>query len=106
MVRGTGYDIDHLEFQVTGDGGEDGEGGSSAGGGDLKCHGTTRFKEEMARRPKLQQVRKTPSWHRSWANFSRLWMHSHRDAWANWHRLGQLDTFLAPGTRQIEPAYL
>ena len=42
---------------VTGDGGEDGEGGTSAGGGDLKCEETARFKEEMARRPKMQQVR-------------------------------------------------
>ena len=27
------------------------------------------------------QVRKTPSWPRSWANFSLLWLYSHRNAW-------------------------
>jgi MFS family permease len=29
------------------------------------------------------QVRKTPSWPRSWVNFSRLLLYSHRNAWAN-----------------------
>jgi hypothetical protein len=41
------------------------------------------------------QVRKTPSW----ANFSILQLHSQRNAWANLHRLGQRNTFLAPGAR-------
>jgi hypothetical protein len=42
------------------------------------------------------QVRKAPSWPRSWANFSSpLSLHSHWDAWANLHVLGQPDTFLA-----------
>ena len=41
------------------------------------------------------QVRKTPSWPRSWANFSLLSLYSHWNAWANWHLLGQPDTFLA-----------
>jgi hypothetical protein len=43
------------------------------------------------------QVRKTPSWPRSWANFSFLYYH--RNAWADSHRLGQPSTFLAPGRR-------
>ena len=41
------------------------------------------------------QVRKTPSWPRSWANFSLLPLYSHRNAWANLHLLGQPNTFLA-----------
>jgi hypothetical protein len=44
---------------------------------------------------KRLKVRNTPSWPRSWANFSLLWLHSHRNAWANWHLLGQPNTFLA-----------
>jgi hypothetical protein len=42
------------------------------------------------------EVRKTPSWPRSWANFSRLLLYSHWNAWANLHLLGRPDTFLAP----------
>ena len=41
------------------------------------------------------QVRKTPSWPRSWANFSFLQLCSHRNAWANLHLLGQPNNFLA-----------
>ena len=41
------------------------------------------------------QVRKTPSWPRSWANFSLLWLCSYWNAWANLHLLGQPNTFLA-----------
>ena len=41
----------------------------------------------------------TPSWPRSWANFSLLPLYPHRKAWANWHLLGQPDTFLAAGER-------
>ena len=41
------------------------------------------------------KVRKTPSWPRSWANFSLLSLYSHRNAWTNLHLLGQPDTFLA-----------
>jgi hypothetical protein len=41
------------------------------------------------------QVRKTPSWPRSWANVSILSLYSHRNAWANLHLLGQPNTFLA-----------
>jgi hypothetical protein len=44
------------------------------------------------------QVRTTPSWPRSWANFSVLQPYSRRNAWANWHRLGQPDTFRAART--------
>jgi hypothetical protein len=40
------------------------------------------------------QVRKTPSWPRSWANFSLLWLYSYRNAWTNLHFLGQPNTFL------------
>jgi hypothetical protein len=29
------------------------------------------------------QVRNMPSWPRSWATFSPLWLHSHRNAWAD-----------------------
>ena len=36
----------------------------------------------------FEQVRKTPSWPRSWANCSLLSLHSHGDAWANWHIFG------------------
>ena len=43
----------------------------------------------------VEQVRKTPSWPRSWANFSLLWLYSHNNAWANLHLLGQPNTFLA-----------
>jgi uncharacterized protein (DUF608 family) len=43
------------------------------------------------------QVRKMRSWPRSWANFSLLQLYSHRrKTWANLHRLGQPDTFVAP----------
>ena len=42
------------------------------------------------------QVRKTPSWPRSWANFNPLSLYSHRNAWASLHLLGQTNTFLAP----------
>jgi hypothetical protein len=38
-------------------------------------------------------VRKTPSWSRSWANFSRLQLHSHRNAWANLHFWANLTLF-------------
>ena len=41
------------------------------------------------------QVRKTPSRPRSWANFSLLYLYSHRNAWANLRRLGQPNTSLA-----------
>jgi hypothetical protein len=41
------------------------------------------------------QVRKTPSWPRSWANFSLLCLYSRRNAWANLRLLGQPNTFLA-----------
>ena len=38
-----------------------------------------------------------PTWARSWANFSLLQRHPHRNAWANWHLLGQPNTLLALG---------
>ena len=43
-----------------------------------------------------RQVRKTPSWSRCWANFSRLLLYSDRNAWASLDILGQSDTFLTP----------
>jgi hypothetical protein len=45
--------------------------------------------------PPWRKVRKTPSWPRSWANFSHSQLHSHRNAWANLHLLGQPNTVLA-----------
>jgi hypothetical protein len=59
--------------------------GASASGGDTK---NTKGK-------KAAQVRKTPSWPRSWANFSLSWLYSHWNAWANLHLLGQPNTVLA-----------
>jgi hypothetical protein len=47
--------------------------------------------EEAAKR----KVRRPPSWPRSCANSSLLWLCAHGDARANLHRLGQPDTFLA-----------
>ena len=47
---------------------------------------------------KTAKVSKTPTrWPRSWANFSLLSLHFHRNAWANLHVLGQPNTFLAQG---------
>ena len=48
-------------------------------------------------------VRKTPSWPRSWANFSLSSLYSHRNAWADLHRLGQPNTFLACRGRPHAP---
>jgi hypothetical protein len=42
----------------------------------------------------VTQVRKTPSWPRSWANFSLLSLYSHGNARANLHLLGQPNSFL------------
>jgi hypothetical protein len=39
------------------------------------------------------QVRKAPSWPRSWANCSLFQLHSHSNAWANLQLLGQPYTF-------------
>jgi hypothetical protein len=36
----------------------------------------------------FDKVRKTPSWPRSRANFSLLYLYSHINAWANLHLLG------------------
>jgi hypothetical protein len=38
----------------------------------------------------LNQVRKTPSWPRTWASFSLFYPYSHRNAWANLHLLANL----------------
>jgi hypothetical protein len=46
------------------------------------------------------KVRKTPSWPRSWANFSLLELYSHWNAPNNMHLLGQPNTFLAQGLVQ------
>ena len=47
----------------------------------------------------MTQVRQTPSWPRIWANFSLLWLYSHRTARANSHLMGQPNTFLALAMR-------
>jgi hypothetical protein len=52
-----------------------------------------------ARAHTVWQVRKTPSWPRSWANFSLLQLYSCRNAWANLHLLGQPHPFLAASGR-------
>ena len=44
---------------------------------------------------KAAKVRKAPSWPRSWANSSLLWVYSHRNAWSNLQFLGQSNTCLA-----------
>ena len=49
----------------------------------------------------LPQVRKTPCWPRNWASFSLISLYSHRNAWANWHLLGQPNTFLAAVLRGV-----
>ena len=41
------------------------------------------------------QVRKAPSWPRSWADFSLSWLYSHRNAWASLRLLGHPDAFHA-----------
>jgi hypothetical protein len=46
------------------------------------------------------QVRKAPSWLRSWANFSLSKLCSNRNAWANLRLLGQPNTFLAPAAAE------
>jgi hypothetical protein len=51
--------------------------------------------------PTHPQVRKTPSWPRSWANFSLFCLYSHRNVWANSHLLGQPNTFLATGGHRL-----
>ena len=43
------------------------------------------------------EVRKMPSWPRSWANFSLLQLYSHINSCANLHCLGQPNTFLGGG---------
>ena len=55
-----------------------------------------KFKEA----PATSQVRKTPSWPRSWANFSPLYLYSHKNARANLYLLSQPNTFLAGGRRR------
>ena len=51
------------------------------------------------------KVRKTPSWPRSWANFSPLSLYSNRNAWANVHCLGQPNTSLAAGRARARQAH-
>ena len=52
------------------------------------------------------KARKPPGWPRSWANFSLFQLYSHRNAWSNLHSLGQPNTLLAQGARQIEQVYI
>ena len=48
-------------------------------------------------RRRADEVRKTPSWPRSWANFSLFLLYSLMTAWANLHLSGQPNTFLVRG---------
>jgi hypothetical protein len=48
------------------------------------------------------KVRKTPSWARSWANFSPLSLYPHRNAWGNLHLFGQPNTLLALGECHLD----
>ena len=56
-----------------------------------------------------QQVRKPPSWPRSWADLSLLSLHTRRNVWANLHLLGRPDALarseaLVPGVlTQVQP---
>ena len=52
-------------------------------------------KEKKLRGARMTRVRKTPSWPRSWASSSILWLHSHRSAGAISHILDQPNPFLA-----------
>ena len=54
--------------------------------------------------PFASKVKKTPSWPRSWANFSPLWLCSHWNAWASWHILGALTPFSLKIPTSAEPA--
>jgi hypothetical protein len=59
-----------------------------------RCARGRQLSAEASARANIQ-ARQTPSWPRSWANFSLFWLYSHRNTWANLHLLGQPDTFLA-----------
>jgi alpha-D-xyloside xylohydrolase len=68
------------------------------GGGQWVVEQTPTHGEGLGTFP-VYQVRKMPSWPRSWANFSLSQLYSHRNAWANLHILGQPNTFLASARR-------
>jgi hypothetical protein len=57
----------------------------------------------------IEEVRKTPSWPRSWADLSLLSLHTRRNVWANLHLLGRPDALarseaLVPGVlTQVQP---
>jgi hypothetical protein len=76
---------------------------TSVGAGDVRAllerhdHRFVQLSEEQQTDQLLRmlQVRKTPSWPRSWANFSLLPLYSHRNAWANLHSVDQPNTFVA-----------
>jgi hypothetical protein len=57
-------------------------------------------KEYLAFHYFMHQVINTPSWPRSWANFSLFSLYSHRNARFNLHLLGQPNTFHAPAFRK------
>ena len=63
---------------------------------DFMTHGRAKVaaQKKLTGRANLLKVRKTLSWPRRWTNFSLLSLHSHRNAWANLHRLGQPKSFL------------
>ena len=59
------------------------------------AHGWTDPASAAYREREAAQVRKTPSWPRSWASFALLLLCFHGNAWANSHLLGQPSTLLA-----------
>jgi hypothetical protein len=81
------------------------QGGGGGGGvlSRLKPSERLTVAEELEREA---QVRKSPSWPRSWANFSLLSLYPHRNAWSNLHLLGQPTTFLAAGDGVLPAAEL
>ena len=60
-----------------------------------RTRGMVRRCRTISNRWSPARVRKTPSWPRSWANFRRLSLYSHRNASANLLLLGQANTFRA-----------
>jgi hypothetical protein len=59
--------------------------------------GSPRKQTDMNSPPVARTSETEPSWPRSWANFSLLYLYPHWNARANLYLLGQPDTFLARG---------
>jgi hypothetical protein len=68
---------------------------SLTGSGSTALIATRPRKGVLRLAPAPGQVRKPPSWPRSWAGFSLLQLYFHRNAWANLHLLGQPNALLA-----------